>query len=156
MGRRQQRGDELVPEAHDLVRAHVAADHPVGEPRLERLVDDAPAVFEIPSAAHQKIIEHDSAWLAAATRLQHRHGAAGRAGFDLPNALTAIAANGGAALALLENEAPDLLEIRATLDDIVVDSHRASEVLDGIRSLFRAVERERHQIDLNEMTLEVL
>ena len=41
-GRRDQRLDELVPETDDFVRTHVAADHSVRQPRLERLVDDAP------------------------------------------------------------------------------------------------------------------
>ena len=37
---RNQRLDELVPKTNDLVAAHIAADHALGQPRLERLIDD--------------------------------------------------------------------------------------------------------------------
>jgi C4-dicarboxylate-specific signal transduction histidine kinase len=70
--------------------------------------------------------------------------------------LTAIAANGSAALALLGQMPPDLAEARATLSDIVGDSHRASAALDGIRALFRSADQGRQPIDVNEITLEVL
>ena len=39
--RRDQRLDELVAKADNLVGAHVAADHAVGQARLKRLIDDA-------------------------------------------------------------------------------------------------------------------
>jgi hypothetical protein len=32
---------QLVPETDNLVRAHVAADHAAGQPRLELLIDGA-------------------------------------------------------------------------------------------------------------------
>jgi len=39
--RRDQRLDELVSEADDLVGTHIAADQPVGQARLKWLIDDA-------------------------------------------------------------------------------------------------------------------
>jgi signal transduction histidine kinase len=75
---------------------------------------------------------------------------------EMKQPLTAIAANGGAALALLAKTPLDLVEARATLTDIVGDSHRASEALDGIRALFRSVDHGRQPIDVNEIALEVL
>jgi signal transduction histidine kinase len=75
---------------------------------------------------------------------------------EMKQPLTAIAANGSAALALLGQMPPDLAEARATLSDIVGDSHRASAALDGIRALFRSADQGRQPIDVNEITLEVL
>ena len=49
--RRDQRLDELVPEADDLIGAHVAADHAVRQARLKRLIDDAAVGREIAFAA---------------------------------------------------------------------------------------------------------
>ncbi len=75
---------------------------------------------------------------------------------EMKQPLTAIAANGSAALALLGQVPPDLAEARATLSDIVGDSHRAGAALDGIRDLFRSADQGRQRIDVNEITLEVL
>jgi C4-dicarboxylate-specific signal transduction histidine kinase len=56
----------------------------------------------------------------------------------------------------LEKASPDLKEVRACLIRIVDGVHRTSDVLDGIRSLFQGTNQSRDQIDLNEITLEVL
>ena len=53
--RRNQRLDELMTEADDLVARHVAADHAFGQPRLERLVDDAAGIVEVGLAASQEV-----------------------------------------------------------------------------------------------------
>ena len=46
-GWRQQRADQLVAETDDRALAHIAADHAVPEPGLERLVDEAFATLKI-------------------------------------------------------------------------------------------------------------
>jgi signal transduction histidine kinase len=70
--------------------------------------------------------------------------------------LAAIATNGNAAVRFLGNSPPNLDDARASLTAIIRDAHRASEVFDGIRALFRKVDQRRQPIDLNEITLEVL
>jgi signal transduction histidine kinase len=70
--------------------------------------------------------------------------------------LAAIATNGNAAVRFLGHSPPNLDEARASLNAIIRDSHRASEVFDSIRALFRKVDQQRQPIDLNEITLEVL
>ena len=52
--RRDQRLDVLVSEADDLIGPHVAADHPVRQARLKRLIDDAAAPCEIGLAARHE------------------------------------------------------------------------------------------------------
>ena len=70
--------------------------------------------------------------------------------------LAAIATNGSAALRFFERTPPDYEEVRAALHRLIAESHRASELFDSIRSLFRKTDQERQPIDVNEITLEVL
>jgi signal transduction histidine kinase len=70
--------------------------------------------------------------------------------------LTAIAANGSAALALLGKTPPDIAEARAGLRDIVDETHHASGALDAIRSLVQKVDQAQEPIDLNVTALEAL
>jgi signal transduction histidine kinase len=75
---------------------------------------------------------------------------------EIKQPLTAIVANGNAALALLDRSPPDVHEAREALSDIVGDGHRASETLDGIRALFQTADQGRQPIDMNRIALEVL
>ncbi|HTC04082.1 MAG TPA: hypothetical protein VK749_11830 [Xanthobacteraceae bacterium] len=70
--------------------------------------------------------------------------------------LTAIAANGSAARALLGQTPPDIAEVRASLRDIVDDSHRTNGALDGIRALVRRFDQEQEPVDINTIALGVL
>ena len=69
---------------------------------------------------------------------------------EMKQPLTAITANGVAALHLLERAPPDLEEARSALSDIVGDGYRVSRVLDNIRSLFGRVDQKQEPIDANE------
>jgi signal transduction histidine kinase len=69
--------------------------------------------------------------------------------------LTAIVTNGSAALRFLGRQPPDLDEIRSALNAMVRDSHRASEVFESIRTLFKNDPVVR-PIDMNTVALEVL
>jgi signal transduction histidine kinase len=70
--------------------------------------------------------------------------------------LAAIAANSGAAVRFLGKTPPDLEEVRAALSRIVNDTHRTSEVFDGIRALFGKSNQERQCVDVNKIIVEVL
>jgi signal transduction histidine kinase len=70
--------------------------------------------------------------------------------------LAAIVTNGRAALRWLDRTPPDHDETRAALNRMVSDGHRASEVIDGIRALFRKGHRGWQRIDVNEIVREVL
>ena len=75
---------------------------------------------------------------------------------EVKQPLAAIVMNGSAALRFLAKVPPDHDEVRAALDGIISDSHRTSEVFDGIRALFRKVDQGRQRIDVNEIVLWVL
>jgi PAS domain S-box-containing protein len=70
--------------------------------------------------------------------------------------LAAIATNGNAARRFLGRTPLDLEEIRAIIENIISDCRHASEVFDGIRTLFRKADQPCAPIDVNVIALEVL
>ena len=75
---------------------------------------------------------------------------------EIKQPLSAISANSSAARRFLGKTPPDVQEARACLIRIVEGVRQTSEILDGIRSLFRRADQVREQIDVNETILEVL
>ena len=70
--------------------------------------------------------------------------------------LTAVSVNGSAALQFLGKTPPNLAEVRAALNDMIRDTHRTNEVLEGIRALFGKSDQKREQVEVNEIVLGVL
>jgi signal transduction histidine kinase len=70
--------------------------------------------------------------------------------------LAAIAANGDAGMRWLTKTPPDLDEVRATMTEIVRDCHRASEVVESVRALFKSADLEAQPVDLNGIVLGAL
>ena len=70
--------------------------------------------------------------------------------------LGAIVANGNAGLRWLGHATPDLDEARAALKRIVHEGHRASQVIAGIRAMFKKDGRAKGPQDVNEVVREVL
>ena len=75
---------------------------------------------------------------------------------EINQPLGAIAANGQAALRWLTRATPDTEEARAALKRIVDDSHRASAVISGIRSMYKKDLHGRAWLNVNEVVREVL
>jgi signal transduction histidine kinase len=75
---------------------------------------------------------------------------------ELNQPLVAVVANGSAAQRWLDRPVPNLLEARASLQQIVRDGHRAAEVLKSVRSLFQVANRERSPLFANVIIREVL
>jgi signal transduction histidine kinase len=89
-------------------------------------------------------------------KLMSLEAAAASISHEMKQPLTAIAANGSAALRLLELAPPDIEEARSALNDVVDDGHRASQVLDNLRILFGRVDRQQGAVDVNEAALGAL
>jgi C4-dicarboxylate-specific signal transduction histidine kinase len=70
--------------------------------------------------------------------------------------LAAIAINANAALRFLGKTPPDLAEVRIGLNNMITDTHRTSDVLEGIRTLFEKSDQKREQVGVNELILGVL
>ena len=75
---------------------------------------------------------------------------------EVKQPLSAIALHGSAALRFLGKTPPELAEVRAALNDMIGDTRRTSEVLDGIRALFGKSDQKREQVEVNELILGVL
>jgi C4-dicarboxylate-specific signal transduction histidine kinase len=70
--------------------------------------------------------------------------------------IAAALSNAEAAQEMLSHENVDLVELRAICDDIVAEEHRATDVISGIRALFRRGELQPKPIDLNTLVDETL
>ncbi|MEK1929026.1 MAG: ATP-binding protein, partial [Pararhizobium sp.] len=70
---------------------------------------------------------------------------------ELNQPLTAMLANSQAAQIMLDDEVPDIEEIKEILEDIVDDSKRAGGVLSRLRSLVKKEDIAFRDVDLNEV-----
>jgi signal transduction histidine kinase len=75
---------------------------------------------------------------------------------EINQPLGAIVANGNAGLRWLARTPPNFDEARVALDQIVKDGHRAGDVIDGIRAIFRKGEERWAPLDVNELIGDVL
>lgn len=75
---------------------------------------------------------------------------------EIKQPLGAIVANGNAGLRWLARTPPNFDEARGALDQIVKDGHRASDIIEGIRAIFRKREERRAPLNVNELIGEVL
>jgi signal transduction histidine kinase len=75
---------------------------------------------------------------------------------EINQPLTAIVANGGAALRFLKITPPNLDETQAAVKTIVHDAHRAGEVLRSLREMFKKGDQEHAPLDINMLIHDVL
>jgi len=75
---------------------------------------------------------------------------------EIRQPLAAIAISGSAGLNWLKNKVPDLDEVRAALQTVVNESHRADDVIKGIRAMFRNESTTRTEVHLNELVRQVI
>ncbi len=81
---------------------------------------------------------------------------AGSLAHELNQPLTAILSNAQAVQHFIEKDPINLREVRETLQDIVADNCRASEIIRRIRSLVRKGEVENHSLDMGNLIREVV
>ena len=70
---------------------------------------------------------------------------------ELNQPLTAILANSQAAQVILDDEEPDIEEIKEILEDVVDDNKRAGDVISRLRSLVKKEDIAFRDVDLNEV-----
>ncbi|WP_177243575.1 ATP-binding protein [Bradyrhizobium sp. Gha] len=76
---------------------------------------------------------------------------------EINQPLGAIVTNGSAGLRWLSNPTPDHLErVRVALERVVREGNRASQVINGIRAMFKNDSREKAPLDVNQLVREVL
>jgi signal transduction histidine kinase len=94
--------------------------------------------------------------LARVTKLTAAGQMAASMAHEIKQPLAAIVIGGSAGLRWLLRPIPDLEEVRALLESIVSEGNRASQVIDGIRTMFKNDSREKALLDVNEVIREVV
>jgi len=75
---------------------------------------------------------------------------------EVKQPLASITMNANAALRYLRHAPPNFEEVRLALDRMVSDGHRAGEVFDSVRDLFSKAHKGKEQIDIGQLTRDVL
>jgi C4-dicarboxylate-specific signal transduction histidine kinase len=130
-------GGSIIP--HDASSAALAFDEMLSELSAARERESA-----------------DQFELARVSRLTTMGAMTASIAHEINQPLAAIAANANAGLRWLSRQTPDLEEVHAALKRINTDAHRASEVIQGIRSIFKKAPQQGALIDINDVVLEVL
>ena len=74
---------------------------------------------------------------------------------EISQPLAAMAANGNAGLRWLARTEPDLDEVRQALERVVENSHRASDIVAGIRAMFRKDDQKKESFNVNDLVRDV-
>jgi C4-dicarboxylate-specific signal transduction histidine kinase len=107
------------------------------------------------SRAHKREAA-EQAELARVSRLTTMGAMTASIAHEVNQPLAAIVANSNAALRWLSNREPDLDEASAALKRIVRDGHRASEVIAGVRAMFKKDRSERVSLAVNDLVRDAL
>jgi C4-dicarboxylate-specific signal transduction histidine kinase len=75
---------------------------------------------------------------------------------EINQPLAAIVANGSAALRWLAKQTPDLEEARGALTRAVADGHRANQIIESVRAMFKQTPQPKILLDVNDLVREVL
>jgi PAS domain S-box-containing protein len=104
----------------------------------------------------QDELEATRAELARVARMNRLGAMTASIAHEINQPLGAMVANANAALRWLAKDPPNLDEAQAALKRIGADGHRAAEVVQGIRAMFKSDGQKRVPLDLNQLIREVL
>ena len=107
-------------------------------------------------SAARKRESSDQFELARVSRLTTMGAMTASIAHEINQPLAAIAANANAGLRWLSRSTPDIEEVHAALKQINNDAHRASEVIQSVRSIFKKTPQQGAAVDVNDVVLEVL
>ena len=114
-------------------------------------------VFDITDKKHaQDALEEARAELVRVARLNEMGAMTGSIAHEISQPLSSIVTAANAALRWLARSNPEIEETRTLLQGIVHDGQRASDIIKGIRAMFRADLEQRSVVNLNELIREVL
>ncbi|HET9001911.1 MAG TPA: ATP-binding protein [bacterium] len=122
-------------------------------------VDGGTVLFCTDITARKRMeIETKQAWdeLAHSTRVSTMGALAASLAHELNQPLGAVLSNAEAGQLLLGRDAIDGSQLEAIMHDIVADTQRAGEVIRRLRALLRKGESSLQQLDLNQVTSDVL
>jgi signal transduction histidine kinase len=75
---------------------------------------------------------------------------------EIKQPLGAMVAQGGAALRWLGRSIPDLNEVKSALEKIVESGHRANQIIENLRAIFKKGINPHTRVNVNELVREVL
>ena len=114
-------------------------------------------VFDITDKKRaEDALEETRAELVRVARLNQMGAMTGSIAHEISQPLSSMVTAAGAALSWLARASPDIEETRSLLHGIVRDGRRASDVIEGIRAMFKADPGKRALVDLNGLIREVL
>jgi PAS domain S-box-containing protein len=134
--------------------------HSVGHP----FIDEASNVVEYIGVSmdvterkrDEAALQEAQAELARVSRLTTIGELAASIAHEINQPLTAVVANGSAALRFLARDPPNIAEAREALSSIVKDANRAGDVIGRIRAVLRSDKRDHVALDVNHAIREVL
>jgi C4-dicarboxylate-specific signal transduction histidine kinase len=109
---------------------------------------------EVAAAHERERAEH--AELARASRLTTMGAMAASIAHEINQPLQAISANSSAAQRWLSRKEPDIDEARSALKSVASDAHRASQVIESVRSIVKKRSREKEQVAINDVVTDIL
>jgi PAS domain S-box-containing protein len=127
---------------------HVVGRNELASPRIGGIVLTVRDVTEHVRAADDIALQRSE--LAHLSRVSTLNELSASIGHEMNQPLQSILSNAQAALLFLENENPNVVEVREILKDIVTDDTRAGEVIREFRALLQKGERRFEALDVNE------
>lgn len=114
-------------------------------------------VFDITDRKQaQDSLEEARAELVRVARVNQMGAMTGSIAHEISQPLSSMVTAANAALSWLSRSNPDVEEAKTLLQGIVHDGQRASDIIKGIRTLFKADVETRSAVNLNELVREVL
>jgi PAS domain S-box-containing protein len=143
----------LMPDGsvkHVKVLAHAATDQS-SEPEYIGALMDVTAAKRAEEA-----LQNTQAELARAIRITTLGELAASISHEVNQPLTGIVTNGDAGLRWLAREPPALDEVRSSVESMIDDAQRASEVIKRIRALSKKADPEKTSLDINDVIHDVV
>ena len=141
----------LMPDGsvkHLLVVARATKDDAGGRAFVGAVMD-VTATKRAEEAMHQAQAE-----LAHVTRVTTLGELAASIAHEVNQPLTGIVINGAASLRWLNHRPPALDETRSSVESMIRDAQRASEIIHGVRALSKKTEPEKAVLDINDVIQE--
>ena len=108
-------------------------------------------------AAHvERALRKAQAELANITRVTTLGELTASIAHEVNQPLAAVVSNAEACLRWLDRETPDLDAARRSVEWVISDSYRASEVIRRVRALAKGTDLEKVPVDINEVVKEVI
>jgi PAS domain S-box-containing protein len=130
--------------------------HVIGHPVLGSSGDLVEFVGTVIDVTERRRAEQDRQALAHANRITTMGQLTASIAHEVNQPIAAVVTNAQAALRWLNMQPPDPEEVRLALDRIVSNGRRAGDVINRMRALVRKAPPLNDQLDVNEVTREVI